>query len=85
MVNIHVHIDTQTFTYETKLYLYVSWKLREEKEETKEKTTAISKALSAFGQLVSALVWKLLKWFSVYIGLSEGIELITEDQKQLSH
>lgn len=24
----------------------------------------------------------MLKWFSVYIGLSEGIELITEDQKR---
>lgn len=23
----------------------------------------------------------MLKWFSVYIGLSEGIELITEDQR----
>lgn len=29
----------------------------------------------------SVLVWKMLKWFSVYIGLSEGIELITEDQR----
>lgn len=48
----------------------------EKNEETK------SNKQDTLGQLVSALVWKMLKWFSVYIGLSEGIELITEDQKQ---
>jgi hypothetical protein len=57
---------------------------REEKKQETEKNLqqqAINKTLSGFGQLVFLLVWKMVKRFSVYIGLSEGIELITKDQK----